>query len=51
MKDDLRRGLLTSLPIATEGAGEPIGILTRVDASLSQGAQTLLSAIRKSMHG
>ncbi|MGR7466919.1 LysR substrate-binding domain-containing protein [Klebsiella aerogenes] len=51
VKDDLRRGLLTSLPIATEGAGEPIGILTRVDASLSQGAQTLLSAIRKSMLG
>ncbi|MGR7195797.1 LysR substrate-binding domain-containing protein [Klebsiella aerogenes] len=51
VKDDLRRGLLTSLPIATEGAGEPIGILTRVDASLSQGAQTLLSAIRKSMRG
>ncbi len=51
VKDDLRRGLLTSLPIATEGAGEPIGILTRVDASLSQGAQALLSAIRKSMPG
>ena len=51
VKDDLRRGLLTSLPIATEGAGEPIGILTRVAASLSQGAQTLLSAIRKSMPG
>ncbi|HGY2286116.1 TPA: LysR substrate-binding domain-containing protein [Klebsiella aerogenes] len=51
VKDDLCRGLLTSLPIATEGAGEPIGILTRVDASLSQGAQTLLSAIRKSMPG
>ncbi|MEW5164157.1 LysR substrate-binding domain-containing protein [Klebsiella aerogenes] len=51
VKDDLRRGLLTSLPIATEGAGEPIGILTQVDASLSQGAQTLLSAIRKSMPG
>ncbi len=51
VKDDLRRGLLTSLPIATDGAGEPIGILTRVDASLSQGAQTLLSAIRKSMPG
>lgn len=49
VKDDLRRGLLTSLPIATEGAGEPIGILTRVEDSLSQGAQTLLSAIRKSM--
>ena len=35
VKDDLRRGLLTSLPIATEGAGEPIGILTRVATSLS----------------
>ncbi|WEF26215.1 LysR substrate-binding domain-containing protein [Klebsiella aerogenes] len=51
VKDDLRRGLLTSLPVATEGAGEPIGILTRVDAPLSQGAQTLLSALRKSMPG
>lgn len=30
VKDDLRRGVLTALPIATQGAGEPIGILTRV---------------------
>ncbi|HGV4717003.1 TPA: LysR substrate-binding domain-containing protein [Klebsiella pneumoniae] len=49
VKDDLRRGVLTALPIATQGAGEPIGILTRVDATLTPGTQTLLSAIHKSM--
>ena len=49
VKDDLRRGELSALPIATQGAGEPIGILTRVDATLTPGTQTLLSAIRKSM--
>ncbi|MCB3284008.1 LysR family transcriptional regulator [Klebsiella pneumoniae] len=49
VKDDLRSGVLTALPIATQGAGEPIGILTRVDATLTPGTQTLLSAIRKSM--
>ncbi|HBR4056180.1 TPA: LysR substrate-binding domain-containing protein [Klebsiella pneumoniae] len=49
VKDDLRRGVLTALPIAIQGAGEPIGILTRVDATLTPGTQTLLSAIRKSM--
>ena len=49
VKDDLRRGVLSALPIATQGAGEPIGILTRVDATLTPGTQTLLSAIRKSM--
>ncbi|WP_253893092.1 LysR substrate-binding domain-containing protein [Klebsiella pneumoniae] len=49
VKDDLRRGVLTALPIAPQGAGEPIGILTRVDATLTPGTQTLLSAIRKSM--
>ncbi|MFO5512286.1 LysR substrate-binding domain-containing protein [Klebsiella pneumoniae] len=49
VKDDLRRGVLTALPIATQGAGEPIGILTRVDATLTPGTQTLPSAIRKSM--
>jgi DNA-binding transcriptional LysR family regulator len=49
VKDDLRRGTLTALPVTSPGAGEPIGILTRVDAPLSSGAQTLLSAIRKSM--
>ncbi|EPY7042885.1 LysR substrate-binding domain-containing protein [Klebsiella variicola] len=49
VKDDLRRGMLSALPIATQGAGEPIGILTRVDATLTPGTQTLLSAIRKSM--
>lgn len=49
VKDDLRRGVLSALPIATQGSGEPIGILTRVDATLTPGTQTLLSAIRKSM--
>ncbi|EKQ7196316.1 LysR substrate-binding domain-containing protein [Klebsiella oxytoca] len=49
VKDDLCRGLLAALPIPTQGAGEPIGILTRVDATLTAGSQTLLSAIRKSM--
>ncbi|MDM4485746.1 LysR substrate-binding domain-containing protein [Klebsiella oxytoca] len=49
VKDDMRRGLLAALPIPTQGAGEPIGILTRVDATLTAGSQTLLSAIRKSM--
>ena len=49
LKDDLRRGLLAALPVPTQGAGEPIGILTRVDATLTAGTQTLLSAIRKSM--
>nr|WP_287855638.1 LysR substrate-binding domain-containing protein [Klebsiella sp.] len=49
VKDDLRRGLLAALPIPTQGAGEPIGILTRVDATLSAGTQLLLSAIRKSV--
>lgn len=49
VKDALRRGVLSALPIATQGAGEPIGILTRVDATLTPGTQTLLSAIRKSM--
>ena len=49
VKADLRRGLLAALPVPTQGAGEPIGILTRVDATLTAGTQTLLSAIRKSM--
>jgi len=49
VKEDLRQGSLTALPVASPGAGEPIGILTRVDIPLSSGAQSLLSAIRKSM--
>ena len=49
VKDDLRQGTLIALPITSPGPGEPIGILTRVDTPLSTGAQTLLSAIRKSM--
>ena len=49
VKEDLRQGTLTALPVAIPGAGEPIGILTRVDAPLSSGAQTLLASVRKSM--
>lgn len=49
VKEDLRQGTLSALPVATQGAGEPIGILTRVDTPLSSGAQTLLASIRKSM--
>ncbi|MFO5700106.1 LysR substrate-binding domain-containing protein, partial [Klebsiella pneumoniae] len=48
VKDDLRRGVLTALPIATQGAGEPIGILTRVDATLTPGTETPRSTNRKS---
>ena len=49
VKEDLRQGALVALPVPTQGAGEPIGILTRVDAQLSSGAQILISAIRKNM--
>lgn len=36
VKDDLRQGTLTALPVTSPGAGEPIGILTRVDTPLSR---------------
>jgi len=49
VKEDLRQGILTALPITVHNVSEPIGILTRVDKTLSSGAQILLSAIRKSM--
>jgi DNA-binding transcriptional LysR family regulator len=51
VREDLRQGTLTSLPVTTQGAGEPIGILTRVDAPLSAAAQILLASIRKSIPG
>ncbi|MGB7799716.1 pca operon transcription factor PcaQ [Buttiauxella sp.] len=51
VKEDLRQGTLTSLPVATQGAGEPIGVLTRVDTPLSPAAQILLASIRKSIPG
>ncbi|GDX06378.1 pca operon transcription factor PcaQ [Buttiauxella selenatireducens] len=51
VKEDLRQGILTSLPVATQGVGEPIGILTRVDTPLSPAAQILLASIRKSIPG
>lgn len=49
VKKDLRQATLVSLPVPTQSAGEPIGILTRVDIPLSTGAQMLIAAIRKSM--
>ncbi|EAM6795011.1 LysR substrate-binding domain-containing protein [Salmonella enterica] len=49
VKEDLRQATLVSLPVPTQSAGEPIGILTRVDIPLSTGAQMLIVAIRKSM--
>ncbi|EEP6997404.1 LysR family transcriptional regulator [Salmonella enterica] len=49
VKEDLRQATLVSLPVPTQSAGEPIGILTRVDIPLSTGAQMLIAAIHKSM--
>lgn len=49
VKDALCQGSLVALPIQVPGAGEPIGILTRVDEPLSPGVQILLAAMRKSM--
>ncbi|MBZ5098521.1 LysR family transcriptional regulator [Salmonella enterica subsp. enterica serovar Typhimurium] len=49
VKEDLRQATLVSLPVPTQSAGEPIGILTRVDIPLSTGAQMLIAAIRKPM--
>ncbi|EMD5308771.1 LysR family transcriptional regulator [Salmonella enterica] len=49
VKENLRQATLVSLPVPTQSAGEPIGILTRVDIPLSTGAQMLIAAIRKSM--
>ncbi|ECD3898817.1 LysR family transcriptional regulator [Salmonella enterica subsp. enterica serovar Haga] len=49
VKEDLRQATLVSLPVPTQSAGEPIGILTRVDIPLSTGAQMLIAAIRQSM--
>lgn len=49
VKEDLRQATLVSLPVPTQSAGEPIGILTRVDIPLSTGSQMLIAAIRKSM--
>lgn len=49
VKEDLRQGTLVALPVTTSSPGEPIGVLTRVEAPLSTATQTLLSAIRKSM--
>ena len=49
VKDDLRHATLVALPVPGHGAVEPIGILTRVDATFSSGCQLMINAIRKSM--
>ncbi|WLI77443.1 LysR substrate-binding domain-containing protein [Kosakonia sp. H02] len=49
VKDDLRLGSLVALPVHPPGIGDPIGIITRVDAPLSPAAHTLISFIRKTL--
>ncbi|MTD39645.1 LysR family transcriptional regulator [Erwinia sp. CPCC 100877] len=49
VKEDLRQGTLSALPVPTHGTGEPIGILTRIDSPLSHGTRALLTCIRKSL--
>jgi len=49
VKNDLRQGSLVALPIHPAGVGDPIGIITRVDAPLSAGVQSLINAIRKTV--
>ena len=46
---NLGESFLVALPVPGHGAGEPIGILTRVDATFSSGCQLMINAIRKSM--
>ncbi|WP_437889728.1 LysR substrate-binding domain-containing protein [Phytobacter sp. V91] len=49
VKNDLRQGSLVALPVAPTGIGDPIGIITRIDAPLSAGVQSLINAIRKTV--
>ncbi len=49
VKDDLRRGVLTALPIATQGARGAHRHSNPRRCDADPGTQTLLSAIRKSM--
>ncbi|KEA50975.1 LysR family transcriptional regulator [Mangrovibacter sp. MFB070] len=49
VKEDLKTGVLVSLPVAIPGNGEPVGILTRVDTPLSVHAVTLINAIRQTI--
>lgn len=51
VKEDLRQGILTALPVLSPSAAEPIGLLTRTDIPLPEGAQMLVSAIRKATPG
>jgi DNA-binding transcriptional LysR family regulator len=49
VKNDLRQGSLVALPMIPMNIGDPIGIITRVDAPLSAGVQSLINAIRKTV--
>lgn len=49
VKNDLRQGTLTALPIVPPGVGDPIGIITRADGPLTTGTQALIAAIRKTV--
>ncbi|WP_226570462.1 LysR substrate-binding domain-containing protein [Mangrovibacter yixingensis] len=49
VKEDLKTGVLVSLPVAIPGNGEPVGILTRVDTPLSIHSVTLINAIRQTI--
>nr|WP_294863621.1 LysR substrate-binding domain-containing protein [uncultured Pseudogulbenkiania sp.] len=48
VRDDLERGLLARLPLATGGTEEPVGLLTRSEGRLSTPAQELIATIRDS---
>lgn len=49
VRDDPRHATLVALPVPGHGAGEPIGILTRVDATFSPGCRLMTNAIQKLM--
>jgi DNA-binding transcriptional LysR family regulator len=47
VKEDLRQGMLCTLPVKISGMGDPIGILTRVAHPMPHSATLLLACIRK----
>ncbi len=47
VREDLREGKLSVLPVSTPDSAEPIGILTRVDTPLSHGALAIIACIRQ----
>ncbi|MBV4366823.1 LysR substrate-binding domain-containing protein [Erwinia sp. BNK-24-b] len=51
IKEDLLHNALAALPIASHGAGEPVGIITRSGSPLSRSAELLMAVTRKSHSG